>query len=138
MLKCLKDLDISESDKIDISSRYDEETIKNAVEWVTNPKTEIRTTLIQTLRWACREKPQRQNSDYELKRENRDKALHLLRQYQITPTVEVEMLNKHVEFVFKGGQRPSICIEYNDPKFTMKMEENLSKYSVSSDKSKLT
>lgn len=52
-MKILKDIDISNIDKMSLCKRFDGPTIERAVAWATHPQTQIKTTLIQALNWAC-------------------------------------------------------------------------------------
>ena len=50
-------LDIPLADKHELASRYDAQTIDDAIRWATHPSTKIATTLIQAIKWACQKKP---------------------------------------------------------------------------------
>lgn len=52
---CLSSLDLTDKQKKWICKKYDEETVIKAIEFVSTQ--EIKETLIQTIRWACRDKP---------------------------------------------------------------------------------
>lgn len=54
----LKPIDIPQIDKVEISKRYDENTVKNAIAWATNPQTKITKGLAPAIKWACRNKPE--------------------------------------------------------------------------------
>lgn len=56
--QCLDDIDISDRDKLEVTRRYDEQTVKEAIAWAINPQTKITTTLAQAIKWACKERPE--------------------------------------------------------------------------------
>lgn len=54
---CLIPIDIPEVDKIEISKRFHEETVKNAIVWALHPQTKLTKGLSPALKWACMNKP---------------------------------------------------------------------------------
>lgn len=54
---CLLPLDISQEEKEWITRNHTEEHVKHAVQYVTSPGFEIKTSLVQCLKWACKEQP---------------------------------------------------------------------------------
>ncbi len=53
--ECLKGVDISLKEQVQITSRYDEETVKSAVAWATHPQTVLTKGMAPALKWACTE-----------------------------------------------------------------------------------
>jgi len=49
-------LDIEEHQKTWISEKYDQKTIEDAIFYAIHPTTKIKTSLIATIKWACKEK----------------------------------------------------------------------------------
>lgn len=72
--ECLESIDIPEKEKIWITQRYDEQTVQDAIAYATSPQTKITTTLVQTIKWACAEKPKMPKSKEEQIQENREFA----------------------------------------------------------------
>jgi hypothetical protein len=55
--QCLEDLNLTNKQKIGLL-KYSEQEVKEALSFATHPSTKIKTTLIQTLMWALKEKPE--------------------------------------------------------------------------------
>jgi hypothetical protein len=53
---CLKPIDIPMKDKYEISTRYDEETVKNAVDWATHKDNPPTKCLAASIKHACKHK----------------------------------------------------------------------------------
>ncbi len=51
-------INIPDSEKRWISERYDDDTIKHAIEWAQHSETKITSTLEQAIKWACKMKPE--------------------------------------------------------------------------------
>lgn len=51
--QCLKELPIPLEDKIKITRRFNEECVRNAIEWATSEDLDIHTTLVQTVWYGC-------------------------------------------------------------------------------------
>jgi len=49
-------LDIEEHQKTWISEKYDQKTIEDAIFYAIHPTTKIKTSLVATIKWACKEK----------------------------------------------------------------------------------
>lgn len=56
--ECLKEQPILEACKAEITHRYDEDTIKNAIAWATHPETKLSKGLSPAIKWACQNKPE--------------------------------------------------------------------------------
>jgi phage replication O-like protein O len=54
----LKPIDIPKKDKIEISTRYDGETVRKAIAWATSPQTTLTKGLAPAIKWACVNKPE--------------------------------------------------------------------------------
>lgn len=50
---CLNDVDMPIHEKIEISMRYSEDIVKKAIEWATDPKTNIKKGITPAIKWAC-------------------------------------------------------------------------------------
>jgi phage replication O-like protein O len=113
--ECLDPIDIPRPDKIEITTRYGEDAVKNAIEWVKSPHTKITTTLVQAIKWACKNSPEIPKEKKDLVAENRS----LAQKYDGLESqfAKVEALNKHVEIVLKGCQRDPIVIAYEEKGF---------------------
>lgn len=124
---CLEGVDIPIKEKIWITKKYhDEECVKNAIEWATNPQTEVTTTLVQAIKWACRESPEIPKSKLASYQENKEYA----KKYDGLRSgggIRVECYSDGVLFlVSDNGNNPTI--DYSEGMFTKKLEETLVKY----------
>lgn len=81
--QCLIEIDVSEKEKVWLTKKHDEETVKNAILWALHPLTEIKTTLIAAIKWACTERPQIPKNKDELEREEKEKADKVKRENEI-------------------------------------------------------
>lgn len=123
---CLESVDIPSKEKIWLTKKYDEETVKNAIAWATSPQTKINTTLTQAIKWACAERPEMPLDSKASVKENKDFA----KQYDEVQNeyAKIHALNKHVEITPLRGQSQPIIIEYNERDFAMKFKEARVKY----------
>jgi len=124
----LEAIDIPEKDKIEISRRYDGETVRKAIVWATSPQTKVTTTLVQAIKWACKEKPEIPKSAECLINENKAYAKKF--DGLQNKVCVVFSLSKYIEIAMKGAQCPAICIEYQDKEFRNKLDETLKKCKI--------
>lgn len=117
---CLKEIDIPKKEKVWLTRKHDEQTVKEAIAWATSPQTKISTTLAQALKWACQERPEIPKDPKSMIEENKNFAKGF-DEYK-NKYCEVHVLSKYVEFCFIG-QRGSICIEYSDNNFMDKFKK---------------
>lgn len=52
---CLKSIEVAHEQKIKMTNKHTEETVKNAVEWIETQRNNIKTTLVQALWYGCNE-----------------------------------------------------------------------------------
>lgn len=69
VFSCLRDLGIEHYEKVWLCKNYDEQTIEHAIEYAS--KAPIRTTLIQTIKWACEKKPEIPSNKEEIAKQNK-------------------------------------------------------------------
>jgi hypothetical protein len=121
--ECLKEVNIPERDKLEITSRYDEECVKNAIVFATHPKVPIRTTLVQTIKWACSNKPQIPSNSISQKEDNKDYA----QKYDgiKSSTVRIDVLNESVEIVYLSCQKSPLEIRYDSKDFITNFQSAL-------------
>jgi hypothetical protein len=124
---CLKDIDILGHEKAWLSKHYDEKTIKQAIEYAS--KVEIKTTLIQTLKWACEKKPEIPLSKEENTQKNKELALKVQADAVVPEGTHFEVLNKAIEICFGGNAAPFV-LEYSEVGFIDKFKEALKKYRI--------
>ena len=122
---CLKNLDIPEIDKIEITNSYSEDVVINAVAWATHPETKINKSLVQAVKWACKTKPEIPKSQKEVVRKNKEYAMQFdgIRHNNI----RVEALNNYVSIVYESSVYSPDPILYTDKKFKEKFENALRK-----------
>ncbi len=123
-LESLDEKDVPMKEKLWLNKAYDEETVNNAILWAYNPSTEIKTTIIATIKWACKEKPQIPKNKVEQKEDNRAYAL----KYQGVQSggVKIDVLSKYVNFEWSSPcPIACFCLEFEEEGFKNKFVEKL-------------
>lgn len=126
----LKDLDIKDSQKEWLTQNYDEATVTQAVTYALNPAVKIREGLIQTIKWACKEKPEAPVSKEDREKYNHDLA-HKLKNKTVTANANTEfnVWEKYIEICFSVNS-PAFVLEYSDSGFKEKLKEAFKKYGI--------
>ena len=130
---CLKEVDIPEWEKEWLSKTYSQSCIEKAVRYVLLESTEIKTTLIQCLKWACK------NSDRieipvpiaNVIAENKSIAQiieNVLVAYnEVIDGYRVEVLSEDVQIFQRGGMvSNSRVFKYESKDFVIKIKEFIS------------
>lgn len=128
--ECLRKIDIPESEKIWISKTYDIKTVEHAITYATHPMTKIDTTLVRTIKWACRYKPTLPQKPEEIVSSNKELAKKLESTLKLPATVRFEVLNKYVEIGYKCGQNAPTVIEYSIAAFKDLLDKALQNYGL--------
>ena len=89
--------------------------VQHAVTWALHRNIKIKTTLVQTIKWACEAKPEIPPDIQKLSQDN----------MQIASKAEV--LHKHVEVFFKA-QGKAETIEYTEKDFEAKLQDALKRF----------
>lgn len=110
--ECLKKINIPEKDKIWISKTYDIPTVQHAIAFATHPLTMIKKGLVETIKWACIDKPHIPKNPEDHISTNKELAKRLENTLKLPATVRFEALNKYVEIGYKYGQKEPTTIEY--------------------------
>lgn len=126
--KCLENIDIPENEKRWLTQTYDNDTIKTAIKWATSPQTKVATTLTQAIKWACKNKPNIPMSLDDRIHNNKKLTNKMVREWMSPKNIQLEVLSKHVEFVFLGCNKDPVCIFYDDGNFSSKMKTALLEY----------
>lgn len=126
---CLEKIEIEQYEKAWLSKNYDEPVVKHAVAYATNPNTKIRTTLVQTIKWACEKKPGIPTSKEEDYLKNKELAENIKKVALVPNGCQFEVLNKHVEICFGGNTVPFV-LEYIKSGFKEMLREALKKYNI--------
>lgn len=124
--QALDNVNIPLADKIWISEHYDQETVKNAVSWATNPITIIKTTLVQAIKWACAERPETPKNLIEIEKDNKDYALAIQKQLKKSSNSTLEVLNMYIEIVDLGNCQPCVIL-YSEKDFKTRLNHELEK-----------
>ncbi len=97
--KCLEEIDIPKEEKAWISQQHDEQTVSRAVAYSKHMQLQkkIKTTLVQTIKWACVRKPEFPKNKVELAEENRKHAEKLHSMAKIPNGTYFEVLSKCIE-----------------------------------------
>jgi len=121
VFSCLKDLDIPESDKLEISRTYSLKEVEHAVKFATNPCTKIKTTLQQCIKWACKNKPDLPTSKEETIMQNRNNSQILEKACKEVNGVKIEASATEVLFIYTNAQRKPETVGYDDARFKEKV-----------------
>jgi hypothetical protein len=126
--ECLINLHMPLTDKIEITTRYDEDTVKNATEWATQNDRELTKGLAPAIKYACGRslKPEKKASC--VIEENKSYAMNYDKIK--TAAVQVYACNNQIEIVYLGCQKEPICIEYSDKTFLQKLQNALIKCQI--------
>ncbi len=119
----LKIIDIPDKDKEEISTKYDEHTVKNAIAWATHPDTVITKTLAAAIKWACQNNPEVPKNKEEIEQVNKDYAF----KYDglKSSVAEIICCNKHVEIVHGGAASTGVFLNYDSKDFMIVFKEAL-------------
>lgn len=120
---CLKSVNIPDKDKSEITRRFDENTVKNAIAWATHPDTVISKGLAPAIKWACQEKPETPKNKEETERLNKEFAMRY--DGRKTNTTQIVCCNKHVEIIQPGACNAGAFLEYGLKDFMNKFIEIL-------------
>ncbi len=121
--ECLKGIDISLKEQMQITKRYDEETVKSAVAWATHPQTTLTKGMAPALKWACQNNPQVPQNKEEVESENRKYAAKY--DEMKNKVAKIECCSKHVEIVHGGASAAGVFVRYDDKAFMEKFKEAL-------------
>jgi phage replication O-like protein O len=121
--ECLNDIDIPQSDKVWITSRYDESTVRNAVVYSTHKDHPPTNCLAASIKWACKDKPEVSKNKEEVEDDNRKYAA----KYDglKNKIAKIECCSKHVEIVHGGASAAGVFIKYEEKGFMEKFKEAL-------------
>lgn len=96
VFSCLNGKDITQKEKEWISKTYSEEIVKHAVAFTEAPQTKISTSYIQTLKWACKARPELPIA-FD-KDSNKNMALDKIRPLEkVDENWEISVTSNHVE-----------------------------------------
>ena len=126
VFSCLEPLDIPEYEKLWISEHFPEPVVQHAVTWALHRNIKIKTTLVQTIKWACEAKPEIPPDIQKLSQDNMQIASKAERDY-VAPSAGIEVLHKHVEVFFKA-QGKAETIEYTEKDFEAKLQDALKRF----------
>jgi len=125
---CLKDLDIPEKDKIEISNSNMESRVKNAVAYATHPSTKLTKGLVQAIKWACKEQPEIPKTVADISIENKAYAQNLVSKISKVPHAIFEALNLTVEIAYVTGQSDPFVLHYTENGFKDQLHNGLRKF----------
>lgn len=126
--KCLEKIDIPEPEKQWISKNYSEADTAHAIAFAVHPLTLIETTLLKTIKWACKAKPELPSDPKDKEEENKAFAIKVKNNLVLQPNnAEMEILTKGVEFYYQGIGGGSVCL-YSDKKFKERLKKEMVRY----------
>lgn len=135
----LEKINIPLDEKIWITNNYPEETIRHAVEFSTHPLTVIQTSLVQTIKWACKKNPtipkdeaaealKRRDDERDRFLENLKHAEEVVKKYyaETKDSFGIRLYHDHVEFdLRKNGNGNKVF--FGDKQFKQLVEHELRK-----------
>ncbi len=126
---CINDVDIPLPDKVEISKRYSQDVVKNAVAWATHPETKLSKGLSPAIKWACQNKPEVPR----LRKDQNNENLAYAKKFDGLKNniAEVSALAGAAEIVFTTSQRAPIVIGYNEKGFKEILDNSLRKCNFS-------
>jgi hypothetical protein len=127
IIEKLKSLGFTASDIKDVLIRYTTEEIQKGIAYATHPDTPIRTNIIATIKWACKEKIEPPKNKENLLKENGNLVRKFDNRVNSNGTIRIEVLSKHVEFIFLGCQKEPIFLSFEDKDFKNRFLEQLKK-----------
>jgi hypothetical protein len=104
VFSCLNGKDITQKEKEWISRTYSEEIVKHAVAFTEAPQTKIATSYVQTLKWACKVRPELPSA-FD-KDSNKNISQSKIRPLEkIDENWEINVTSEHVEFlpIYRNG-----------------------------------
>lgn len=110
----LKDLDIPIADKVEISRRFEENTVRNAIAWATHPETKLNKGLSPAIKWACQNQPEVPKAKIDVEVSN--KAYAMRYDGLKSSTAKCEVLNKYIE-ISNCGVNVSFVLGYDEKGF---------------------
>jgi hypothetical protein len=125
---CLKDLEIPQHDKLRICQTYDEATVQHAVAYCRHPETKIKTSLVQVLQWACKEKPALPVDKASLALSNEQYARQVVGKLPPSKIAAVDCLSNKIEVRFVTGSIIPIEVHYDEGNFKDKLKTALKRF----------
>lgn len=122
---CLKEEKIPQADKIRLST-YPEPDVIAAVAYAHHKDTIIKTSLVQVLYWAVKDKPPIPPDKEKLSKENKPYAMAMEAKVPKTSTATVVAGNDKVEILFPScGYKAPVYIDYDRPNFREEFHQAL-------------
>ena len=125
MYDFLEGVDIPDVDKRELTSRYDRNTVQNAIAWATHPETKLTKGLVQAIKWGCQNKPQVPKS--------KDDEITLNKAYAKrfdgvkVGSATVNVLNQCVEIEYGTPHKPVTALSYEEKGFREQLDSALRK-----------
>jgi phage replication O-like protein O len=125
---CLEQIEIPQSEKEWITSRYPEDTVKNAIGWSQHPQTKITTTLVKAIKWACQERPEIPKAKEAIFSDNKKLANDLIKTVKLPKDVDVNLERDYVSIIYtQSPNHPGTYINYSDKGFVGQLQSALHK-----------
>jgi hypothetical protein len=125
---CLSKINIPDSDKVEITKRYPEQIVLNAIAFATSSQTKITKGLAACIKWACQNKPEVPRNPIDEAESN--KAYAKLYDGARNEYASVDALSKHVEVIMQRCQSTPTCISYEDKSFREQLDSALRKVNI--------
>lgn len=124
----LKELPIDEEEKRWITERYCEAVVDDAVAYAIHPLTKISKSLVQALKWACKENKKPPAAPIDVESKNKAFATKCAEEFE--PTVQhayFEVLSTYAEIGYSVGQATPTAIGYGENGFEEQLTNALRK-----------
>lgn len=124
VFSCLKDIKIQQHDKEWICQNYTEDIVKAAIAYATHPETQIKTSLAQVIKWACKARPEAPIDKAQASIDNRKVAVEIIRKLPKNkyPGV-IEFIANGIRAYFEGHSvRIPEVVEYSEANFKDKLK----------------
>lgn len=116
--KILDPLELTSDQKIRLTLSFpNPEDLAHAIAYVQNPQTKVKTSLMQAIWWAAKNKPEIPKEPKKVVEENKTYAMSLLRTVKFPKNINFDILSKCVEIVYTGSQKQPDIFDYKDLKF---------------------
>lgn len=134
---CLLDLNLDETDMIQITSRHSEQDVKEAVFLALSKKTPPQ-NLAAFIEWAAANRIKRPPAIQDTSEANKSHAVALECEIEAPAGFRLEVLSKGVEIVFTTSQKEPLFVKYSDAGFKIQLENHLKKFGFKQKRSKMS
>lgn len=126
---CLKEIRIPLTDKEWLTSHHTEDDVKHAVAYCRHPKTVIKTSMAQTIKWAAKALPELPVDESSLIEEH-SRLAHETEAQVFPGNAYVSAGRASVEICFSTGMNTPVVIAYSERNFKQIFFDSLKRFGV--------